>query len=85
MNAFSDMSNHLSLNAYANAVVNSLDPVMYEDVKNMLMCDFKPFQQVRLGNPGITAPASFWFDYFGINYVDLDTDLSGAAFKEINL
>lgn len=68
------------LSAYAQQMINQLEPTLYSDIYEMLT-QVSPSQMVTIGNPAITAPASWWGDWFGLNLTAEDI----AELKEICL
>ncbi|QAZ63508.1 hypothetical protein C3B80_13940 [Enterobacter cloacae] len=68
------------LSAYAQQTINQLDPTLYDDIYEMLK-QVSPSKLVTIGNPAITAPASWWGDWFGLNLTAEDI----AELKEIDL
>ncbi|OXU41286.1 hypothetical protein [Enterobacter cloacae] len=63
---YADLSDSPVLSAYAQQTINPLDPTLYDDIYEMLT-QVSPSQMVTIGNPAITAPASWWGDWFGLN------------------
>ncbi|HCM9211830.1 TPA: hypothetical protein N5L24_001998 [Enterobacter roggenkampii] len=61
-----DLSDSPVLSAYAQQTINQLDPTLYDDIYEMLK-QLPPSRMVTIGNPAITAPASWWGDWFGLN------------------
>lgn len=62
-----DLSDSPVLSAYAQQTINQLDPTLYDDIYEMLT-QVSPSQMVTIGNPAITATASWWSDWFGLNF-----------------
>lgn len=75
-----DLSDSPVLSAYAQQTINQLDPTLYDDIYEMLK-QVSPSKLVTIGNPAITAPASWWGDWFGLNLTAEDI----AELKEICL
>ena len=75
-----DLSDSPGLSAYAQQRINQLEPTLYSDIYEMLT-QVSPSQMVTIGNPAITAPASWWGDWFGLNLTAEDI----AELKEICL
>ena len=75
-----DLSASPALSAYAQQMINQLEPTLYSDIYEMLT-QVSPSQMVTIGNPAITAPASWWGDWFGLNLTAEDI----AELKEICL
>ncbi|EHT7738851.1 hypothetical protein KXR35_000547 [Escherichia coli] len=77
---YADLSDSPVLSAYAQQTINQLDPTLYDDIYEMLK-QVSPSKLVTIGNPAITAPASWWGDWFGLNLTAEDI----AELKEIDL
>ena len=77
---YADLSDSPVLSAYAQQTINQLDPTLYDDIYEMLK-QVSPSKLVTIGNPAITAPASWWGDWFGLNLTAEDI----AELKEICL
>ncbi|MCM7826582.1 hypothetical protein [Enterobacter roggenkampii] len=77
---YADLSDSPVLSAYAQQTINQLDPTLYDDIYEMLT-QVSSSQMVTIGNPAITAPASWWGDWFGLNLTAEDI----AELKEICL
>ncbi|HFU2856867.1 TPA: hypothetical protein ACGQ50_000400 [Enterobacter cloacae] len=75
-----DLSDSPVLSAYAQQTINQLDSTLYDDIYEMLT-QLPPSRMVTIGNPAITAPASWWGDWFGLNLTAEDI----AELKEIDL
>ena len=75
---FTNLSFSPSLESYAQLTVNCLPDHLYDDVFIMLQ-KISPDSLVTLGNPSITAPASWWGDWFGLSLIDGDlAELEGG-------
>lgn len=61
-----DLSDSPVLSAYAQQTINQLDPTLYDDIYEMLK-QVSPSKLVTIGNPAITAPASWWGAFFGLS------------------
>ncbi|EKY3262102.1 hypothetical protein R2297_002291 [Cronobacter sakazakii] len=77
---YADLSDSPVLSAYAQQTINQLDPTLYDDIYEMLK-QVSPSKLVTIGNPAITAPASWWGDWFGLGLTDEDI----AELQEIEL
>ena len=77
---YADLSDSPVLSAYAQQTINQLDPTLYDDIYEMLT-QVSPSKLVTIGNPAITAPASWWGDWFGLNLTAEDI----AELQEIDL
>ena len=77
---YADLSDSPVLSAYAQQTINQLDSTLFEDIYEMLT-QVSLSQMVTIGNPAITAPASWWGDWFGLNLTAEDI----AELKEICL
>lgn len=63
---YADLSDSPVLSAYAQQTINQLDSTLFEDIYEMLT-QVSLSQMVTIGDPAITAPASWWGDWFGLN------------------
>ncbi|MCW3459841.1 hypothetical protein [Escherichia coli] len=77
---YADLSDSSVLSAYAQQTINQLAPNLYDDIYEMLT-QVSPSQMVTIGNPSITAPASWWGDWFGLNL----TAVNIAELQEVEL
>ncbi|AMG91790.1 hypothetical protein D0W66_04970 [Escherichia coli] len=80
MYQFTDLSGSPHLAGFASEVVKAIRddesmPGLYDDIYSMLL-QVEPSRRVTLGNPAITAPASWWSCFFGLS-------LSGEDIAEL--
>ncbi|WP_228302204.1 hypothetical protein [Klebsiella aerogenes] len=80
MHSFTDLSESRLVNAYASQVVNAIRdddsaPGLYDDIYAMLI-QVEPGRMITIGNPAITASASWWSCFFGLS-------LSGDDINEL--
>ncbi|EFB1447135.1 hypothetical protein ACVQEP_20240 [Enterobacter mori] len=82
---YTDLSESRLLSGYASQIVEAIQndesaPHLYDDIREMLQ-QVSPSGMITIGNPAITAPASWWGDWFGLNLTAEDI----AELKEICL
>ncbi|EHJ5616855.1 hypothetical protein KA683_000119 [Escherichia coli] len=83
--SFTDLSESRLVNGYASQIINAIRddasaPGLYDDIYTMLQ-QVEPSRMVTLGNPSLTASASWWGAFFGLSLSADDID----ELKEINL
>ncbi|HID4154877.1 hypothetical protein [Citrobacter koseri] len=80
---YTDLSESRHLSGYISQIVAAIQdesPHLYDDIYSMLQ-QVSPDQMITIGNPAITAPASWWGDWFGLNLTAEDI----AELKAIKL
>lgn len=85
LHQYTDLSKSRLLNGYASQVINAIRedasaPGLYDDIYTMLQ-QVEPGRMITIGNPSITATASWWSCFFGISLSGDDID----ELKEIAL
>lgn len=85
LHSYTDLSKSRLVNAYASQVINAIRddesmPGLYDDIYSMLL-QVEPDRMITIGNPSITATASWWSCFFGISLSGDDID----ELKEIAL
>lgn len=85
LHQFTDLSESRLVNGYASQIINAIQddesmPGLYDDISSMLL-EVEPSRMVTLGNPSLTASASWWSAFFGLRLSADDID----ELKEINL
>lgn len=83
--SFTDLSESRLVNGYASQIINAIQddgsaPGLYDDIYSMLL-EVEPDRMITIGNPAITASASWWGAFFGLSLSADDID----ELKEINL
>lgn len=78
--SFTDLSESRLVNGYASQIINAIRddasaPGLYDDIYSMLL-EVEPGRMITIGNPSITAPASWWSCFFGLS-------LSGDDINEL--
>lgn len=78
MHSYTDLSESRLVNAYASQVVNAIRddesmPGLYDDIYAMLL-QVEPGRMITIGNPAITASASWWGAFFGLSLSADDID-----------
>ncbi|EKM3053710.1 hypothetical protein QMS71_08710 [Cronobacter sakazakii] len=85
IHSYKDLSESRLVNAYASQIINAIRddesmPGLYDDIYSMLL-EVGPGRMITIGNPAITASASWWGAFFGLSLSADDLD----ELKEIDL
>lgn len=85
LHQFTDLSESRLVNGYASQIINAIRddasaPGLYDDIYAMLQ-QVSPGRMITIGNPAITAPASWWSCFFGLSLSGEDI----AELQEIDL
>lgn len=85
LHQFTDLSESRLVNGYASQIINAIQdddsaPGLFDDIYSMLL-EVEPGRMITIGNPAITASASWWGAFFGLSLSADDID----ELKEINL
>lgn len=85
MHQYTDLSNSRWLSGYVCQMIEAIQddetaPHLYSDIREMLET-VSPDRMITIGNPQLTAPASWWSQWFGLGLTDEDL----AELQEITL
>ncbi|MEG3589051.1 hypothetical protein V5I71_09290 [Citrobacter youngae] len=78
LHSYTDLSESRFLSGFASEVVKAIRedasaPGLYDDIYSMLL-GVEPGRMITIGNPSITAPASWWGEFFGLSLSADDID-----------
>lgn len=78
LHSYTDLSESRFLSGFASEVVKAIRddesmPGLYDDIYTMLQ-QVEPGRMITIGNPSISAPASWWSCFFGLSLSVEDID-----------